>query len=159
MLSKIEAIKKLRETNAQTAVKRQRTILAESDQALRDAEDALVQYKEWRIEEEQRLYQEIIGSSVEMKGLEKVKSQIGKLRQEEENFKKRIIDAKQERDRAEQDLHRAELALHEANKALEKCQELVKQIAKDTLAKALRGEENELEEACEGLYTNRSQLA
>ena len=159
MLSAIEEIKQLREKNAQAEVLRERAEFARCEQELKNAEQSLKDYSEWRVGEERRKYQSILGSKVDLKGLEKVKHEIGVLRQKEVTLEDQINQARKERNRAERDLYRAELALNEARKALEKCHAIATEAAKEHLANVMRKEDNEMEEVSEALFMNTQRLA
>ncbi|ABC31789.1 putative type III secretion protein YscO [Hahella chejuensis KCTC 2396] len=149
MLSALADIKKLRERNAQAEALRKRQLLTQSREKVEEAQRDLQQFEIWRVQEEHRLYDSIMGSEVGLKAIDKVKHQIGMLRLKEVSLAEQVEKARQEQKQAEAALRQAEQALAEAGKAVEKCQMLIEQVSADAIAEAQRLEELELEEASE----------
>lgn len=149
MLSALSDIKKLRMSNAQAEATRKRQQVAQCQEKEKQAQNELLEYEAWRAQEEQRLYEDIKGTAVGLKELDKVKHQISLLRLKEVSLRENIEQAIQERQQAETDLDQAEAALLEASKAFEKCQMLVEQVNEAENAEAQRQEDLELEEASE----------
>ncbi|AZZ91039.1 hypothetical protein EUZ85_10015 [Hahella sp. KA22] len=149
MLSALADIKKLRERNAQAEALKKRQMLAQKQAQVEEATRDLQQFEIWRVQEEHRLYDGIMGSEVGLKEIDKVKHQIGMLRLKEVSLAEQVENAKQEQKQAEAALRQAEHALAEAGKAVEKCQMLIEQVTAEANAEAQRLEDLELEEASE----------
>ncbi|OZG72677.1 hypothetical protein BTA51_14200 [Hahella sp. CCB-MM4] len=152
MLSALSDIKKLREKNAQAEVFKKRRSVMQRQEDLAQAKQELQRFENWRIQEEHRLYDEIMGSEVGLKEIDNVKHQIGLLRLKEVSLAEKFEQSKQELKQAEAALVQADLALAEAGKAVEKCQMLIDRINADASVEAQRNEDLELEEASESRF-------
>ena len=155
MFDDLLRIREFRETSAANEVARVRRVVADKQQAVRDAEAAVQDYRDYRLAEESRLFAAIRGARVKLRKLEDMKQSIALMRDHELKLEEAVEQAKKALEEAEEELQRAVDAYHEAQKSLRKFEEFVA-AQKDMEHKAAeRKEEAEVEEVSEATYAAR----
>ena len=152
MFANLLRIKRFREESAARAVKVAQHEVTVREQAVRDAEEAVVKHREFREPEEDRLFAEIKGTEVSMKKLDVMKAKVAVLRDDELRLVEAIETVKKAVPPARDALAKAEAAHRDAVKATQKFEQFV-EIQREAAAKeAGRREEAELEETSEAAF-------
>ena len=150
------SIKAFREQSAGNAVTRAKAIVAEREKAVRNAEQAVLKYREFRVAEEARLFQEIRGAKVKLGELEDMKQSVALMRDRELKLDEAIEEAKKAVEPAKQEQRKAEEAHREAQKALQKFEEFVQVQKEEEQTRAAAQEEAEVEEVSEAIFASRA---
>ena len=83
MFDDLLRIREFRETSAANEVARVRRVVADKQQAVRDAEAAVQDYRDYRLAEEARLFAAIRGARVKLRKLEDMKQSVALMRDHE----------------------------------------------------------------------------
>jgi len=159
MFADLLRIKKFREDSAARAVKVAEQELAMRRQAVRDAEEAVEKHREFRVAEENRLFNEIRGVEVSIKKIDTMKAAVAELRDDERRLEQSIEEARKAVPAAEQAVVQAESAHREAVKATQKFEQFVVIQQEAEKKEAGRREEAELEETSEAAFAAASRRA
>jgi type III secretion protein O len=143
------AIKKFRESKAELAVRRQRSVLAEAIERRDGAEEQLQQYRAFASEREQSLFRDLCTRIVRLKDIEGVQLSVVLMRtQEQEHEQQRDReDATRVKEASELDLRKDEHTL--ASRMKEKFVELAQNFADEQFRELERKEDAEMEEVAE----------
>ncbi|MEZ8709400.1 YscO family type III secretion system apparatus protein, partial [Vibrio alginolyticus] len=94
MIEQLLEIKKIRADRADTAVQQQEYRVNSSLSMRRKAEQSVVDYRQWRKEEEERRFSKAKQEMVVLKELEMLRQEIALLREREADLKQRAAEAK-----------------------------------------------------------------
>ena len=146
MLDDLLKIKRLREDEAIAALAKARGFL-EQQIVLRDKKrQDEVDYKTWRLGEEERLYNGIYGKKVALSKLEKLRERIACLRQKELQLHEEYLQADQDVATARTALDEARQRRLEAHKETNKYVEYRQIVRQEEQRAAERREETEIED-------------
>ncbi|WP_257285854.1 type III secretion protein [Endozoicomonas sp. SESOKO1] len=160
MLHDLLKVKNIREQSAEREVKRcqHELDLAHQEVERRKQEVAqrqqdLEEYIVWRSQEEQRLYDNIMNTSIQQHDLDLLKQKVALLREKDASLEQAIADAEQRVAEAEQQVVKAEQVLeaakqahYKAKLAVEKFEEFCKVQDEEAEKEAKRLEDLEMEE-------------
>jgi type III secretion protein O len=140
-------IKAFREQSAANAVTRQKRVVEECVQAVQQARDEVVRFRDYRAQQEQRLFEEIKGRPVPLRAIEDMKLRAAALKEKETGLETQILAEEKCLKEARQALEQARQQYAEAVRSHEKFNEFMMiQGEAERREQAIR-EENELEEA------------
>ena len=145
-LQRLLRLRFIREDKAAAEVTRRKQLLAEAKLEKIRCEKELADYREWRIEEEKRLFDAIKGKEISQKELDAYKHELLKLRGKEVQLEERIFEAQKQIDRCEQNLQDARDAYLGAVKERKKIEEHRSRWVEIEKLRQEREEEKELEE-------------
>ena len=151
MLEELLKIKRIRERDAETAVRLAERKLAEARDAVRVAKKAVSEHHDFRLKEEVRLFEEIRGESVHVRDFDDMKHAVATLRQTETDLEETVAEKTKAVAPAEQALQSAQEAYREAKVATMKFEELVDLERSDAERAAIVREDAEVEEAVEAV--------
>ena len=155
MFDELLRIKEFRESGASRALARARAVVAEKEQAVRDAKAALADHREFRVAEEARLFGEIRGETVKLEKLENMNQSIALMRDHDLELEESVGQAEKAVESAKEQLQMAADAYRDARKALQKFEEFF-EIQKDAEQKAAeKKEEAAVEEVATTSYVAR----
>ena len=160
MLHDLLKVKNIREESAEREVKRcqHELELAQQEVEQRKQEvlkrqQALEEYIVWRSQEEQRLYDNIMNTSIQQHDLDRLKQKVAVLREKDATLEQDIVDAEQRVAEAQQQVVQAEQVLETARQAhfkakmaVEKFEEFCKVQDEEAEKEAKRLEDLEMEE-------------
>ncbi len=152
MFEDLLRIRRFREQSAANAVVRAKALVAEREQAVRDAEAAVVEFHGHRRAEEARLFEEIRGMAVKLEKLEDMKQSVALMRERELELEEAVEDARKAVVTAEEEHGKAVEVHRQALRALEKFKEFVEVQKAAARNAAARKEETETEEVTEAAY-------
>ena len=142
MLTELLQVKRLREQDAERAVKAAKNELMDAQRAVREAEEAVLRHHDFRLKEEKRLFQEIKGEAVTVARIDEMKLAVEEARDAVPPFEEALRDA--------------ESAHREAIKTTQKYEEFVAIEQKELAQAAATREEAEAEEISETGFAARS---
>ncbi|MDP0588598.1 MAG: YscO family type III secretion system apparatus protein [Candidatus Endonucleobacter bathymodioli] len=146
MLHELLKIKKVRETSAHDALRKQQRLLEEALQMQKDKEQELADYIEWRCKEEQLLYDNILNTDVRQHDLDFLKKKVAVLREEDVALEQAVEEAKSHVVDVERELELAEEHYRKARQAVEKFEEFTKVLDEEAAKDVQRLEDLEMEE-------------
>ncbi|NGR07938.1 YscO family type III secretion system apparatus protein [bacterium SGD-2] len=147
VLHELMAIKRFREGQAELAVTRQRRALAEAERARLEAQARLEEYRQWALQYEHALYQDLCSRLVRPSEIEDVLEHVAGMREGEHDHEARLEEAAEQVRRVSEDLAQCREAHREASRMVEKFVQLVSQHAAEELRENQRLEDLEMEEA------------
>ncbi|NHB95789.1 type III secretion protein [Photorhabdus stackebrandtii] len=124
MISRLQRIKALRVERAERHLSLQQMKLQTTRQHHQQALQALQDYCQWRIEEEQRLFKLCQGQPIDRKGLERWQQQIALLRENEAQLEKEVAEMTEKVELELRKLQECQRILHHARQQQEKFNEL-----------------------------------
>lgn len=145
-ISEIVKIKKIREESAFNEMKRREQILEQAIKKVEEKEKELLDYKEWRIKEENRLYNNILKKKVYVKDIDSLKLEIIHNKEKEEDYVKARDDALQEKENAHDAYLDSKKDYSQAVINTEKTGEILTIVTEEETFEAERAEEGEMEE-------------
>lgn len=113
----------LREDRAMEAILSAQRKVEESHRYLEDQKEALANFHQFRLTEEVRLYDTIIGKIVEQDFVDETMAQINELRHQEKLHEKRVEEAKENLKKAQDNLIQAKKNYQNAVKSRQKIEE------------------------------------
>ena len=125
MLEELLKIKRIRERDAEAAVRLAERKLAEAREAVRAAKKAVSEHHDFRLKEEIRLFEEIRGEEVHVRDFDDMKQAVATLRKTEADLEETVAEKTKAIAPAEQALNAAQNAYREAKAATMKFEELV----------------------------------
>ncbi|USE34674.1 YscO family type III secretion system apparatus protein [Endozoicomonas sp. SCSIO W0465] len=160
MLHDLLKVKNIREQSAEREVKRCQHELDLAHQEVERRKQEVVQrqqeleeYIVWRSQEEQRLYDNIMNTSIQQHDLDRLKQKVAMLREKDASLEQaiadaehRVVEAQQQVTEAEQVLEAAKQAHYKAKLAVEKFEEFCKVQDEEAEKEAKRLEDLEMEE-------------
>lgn len=146
MLDDLLKIKRLREDEAAAALAKAQRFLEQKIALRGKKQQDEVDYKIWRLEEEERLYERIYGKNVVLSKLEKLREKVAGLRQKELQLHEEYLQADKDVDTARTELAEAKQRRLEAHKETNKYEEYDQIIKQEELRAAEHKEEVELED-------------
>ena len=152
MLNDLLNIKKMHLDRAEQAARKARSLIDQCKQALAKAQQELQDYQTWRLQEEKKIYKEIIGQQVAKPEVEQTRQQVADLRMHDEVLIQAIEEAEQALSDAQEQLKQAISAQQAAYKTVEKYKEIIAELQLETERAQALQEEKEMEE----LYTQRA---
>ncbi len=150
MLDDLLKIKRLREDDAISALVKAQSFLGEQIEARDAKQREEADYKVWRVDEENRLYDEICGKNVALSDLEKLREQIGLLRQRELALHAEFLQMQESVKQARSALEEAKRRRVQAHKEVTKYEEYNQIIVEREKREAEAKEEAELEDFVSG---------
>ena len=154
MLDDLLKIKRLREDDAISVLAKAQAFLGEQIGARDKKCREEVDYKVWRTGEENRLYDEICGKNVALSDLEKLREQIGLLRQRELALHEERLSAEESVEQARSALEEAKRQRIQAHKEVIKYEEYNQIVVEGEKHEAEAREEGELEDFASGKYNH-----
>lgn len=109
-------VRHYREGNAKQAVNKAREALSQAQIELENAIKARDDYRIWRIEEQDRRYDAIIGKECTLEDLENLKQDVAQLTLKEIEYEEECVKAEQRKKEREKELEEAKILLAEAKK-------------------------------------------
>ena len=151
MLEELLKIKRIREADAETAVRSAERKLAEAHEAVWAAKRAASDHHEFRLKEEVRLFEEIRGESVHVRDFDDMKHAVSVLRQKEADLEETIVEKTKAIAPAADAVEAAKEAYREAKVATMKFEELVNLERAEAAKAAIIREDAETEEVVEAV--------
>ncbi|ETS33203.1 type III secretion protein [Photorhabdus temperata] len=146
MIGRLQRIKALRVERAEQHLSLQQMKLQTAHQHHQQALQTLQDYCQWRIAEEQRLFEQCQGQPIDRKGLERWQQQIALLREHEAQLEKEAAEMAEKVERELRQLQECQRVLHHARQQQEKFNELGRQEQEAIRAQGEYQEELEQEE-------------
>lgn len=146
MLHDLLRIKRIREKTAGEEVRKCRYRVEVAAKELEDKKQELVDYKAWRIQEEQARYDAIMNTEVKQFDLDILKQTIAKLREKDLVLQEEIKKAEEHLEQSKQQLEEARKVHVLATRAVQKFEEFIREQEKEEARERERKEELELEE-------------
>lgn len=153
LLTKIKAIKARKLTLAQQALQRAQAKILAKRREVQQAEQALENYVEWRLAEEDRLFERAHEQCLNRQGLDGLRHEVGLLRAGDARLNQKILDAQHQVDLAIEEKNLCQQNLIRAEKVLEKYHSLLAQEAEKQKRERERLEEYSLDEFVSARYT------
>lgn len=116
-------VRKFREEIAGNEALVKKTKLEEAVALVKKKKKELVEYRKWRIETEQKLFDDIKGKLINLKELDDIKIKIGLMREKEALLEQEIMEARKKRNSAQKKLEEAQEAYRTAIRETEKIEE------------------------------------
>ncbi|MBP9694258.1 MAG: YscO family type III secretion system apparatus protein [Alphaproteobacteria bacterium] len=145
-IADIVKIKKIREESAFNEMKRREQILEQATKKVEEKEKELLDYQEWRIKEENRLYNNILKKKVYVKDIDSLKLEIIHNKEQEQDYVKARDDALQEKENAHDAYMDSKKDYSQAVINTEKTGEILTVVTEEEAFEAERTEEGEMEE-------------
>lgn len=145
-IADIVKIKKIREESAFNEMKRREQILEQAIKKVEEKEKELLDYQEWRIKEENRLYNNILKKKVYVKDIDSLKLEIIHNKEQEQDYVKARDDALQEKENAHDAYMDSKKDYSQAVINTEKTGEILTVVTEEEAFEAERAEEGEMEE-------------
>ena len=146
MIERLLEIKKIRADRADRAVQQQEYRVNNARASLRKAEQSVVDYRQWREEEEERRFAKAKQKTVVLKELEILRQEIALLREREADLKQRVAEEKKALEQENQRLKERKQEALAAHKTKEKFIQLNEQEIAEQARQAQYQEELEQEE-------------
>ena len=146
MLNDLLRIKKIREKAADDEVRKCRYRVELAQQDLEKSKKELTNYQQWRVQEENRLYEEIINAQVKQFDLDMLKQKVAQLRERDLLLQDAITKAEEHLEETKKQLDLAQENYRLASQAGKKFEEFIDVMREDELKEKARIEELELEE-------------
>tara|TARA_B100001059_G_scaffold167001_2_gene166598 strand:+ start:463 stop:924 length:462 start_codon:yes stop_codon:yes gene_type:complete len=146
MIERLLEIKKIRADRADRAVQQQEYRVNNARASLRKAEQSVVDYRQWREEEEERRFAKAKQKTVVLKELEILRQEIALLREREADLKQRVAEEKKALEQENQRLKEIKQDALAAHKTKEKFIQLNEQEIAEQARQAQYQEELEQEE-------------
>ncbi|CAM3692823.1 type III secretion system stalk subunit SctO [Parendozoicomonas haliclonae] len=146
MLNDLLRIKRIREKSAEDEVRKCRYRVELAVQDVEKKKQELVSYKEWRIQEEKRLYDEIMNTAVKQFDLDIVKQTVALHREKDLILQDAITQAEEHLEETRKELEEAQQKHVLATQAVQKFEEFTDVINQEEAKEKARIEELELEE-------------
>ena len=146
MLNDLLRIKRIREKSAEDEVRKCRYRLEVAVQDVEKKKEELIRYKEWRVQKEQQLYDDIINTSVKQFDLDIMKRKIVKLRERDVTLQDDIVKAEEHVEECKQQLEEARQKHVLATQAVQKFEEFTDVLNQEEAKEKARLEELEMEE-------------
>ena len=146
MLKELLRVKKIREESAEREVLRCEDVLRQRKKDVEDRKRELAEYIDWRCKEEQRLYDNIMNTSVLQNDLDKLKQKVAIMREKDVKLEEAISEAEKQVVVAEEALEAAKEHHLQTKIAVEKFTEFCKVQDEEAEKEALRLEDLEMEE-------------
>ena len=146
ILQDLVDIRKMRENRAAQEAARARSFQDQASEAVTNAKRQLEEFRIWRTEEKDRLYNTIINQIVHMRDLDRLKEALAELDEREAMFMKRIADAERQLEEAVAVLDKARAAFREATRNVEKLDEHRETWETEAAREAERAADLEMEE-------------
>lgn len=146
MLHDLLRIKRIRESSAQDAVKKVHYRLEQAVIEVDQKKEELINYKDWRSQEERNLYDKIINANVHQHDLDFLKQRIASMREHDLVLEEAIRKAQSHVEEVRAELSEAQAALKLAMQAVQKFEEFTKVLDEEEAKKKAYKEEQELEE-------------
>ncbi|WP_445496768.1 type III secretion protein [Photorhabdus sp. SF281] len=127
MIGRLQRIKALRVERAEQHLSLQQMKLQTAHQHHQQALQTLQDYCQWRIAEEQRLFELCQGQPIDRKGLERWQQQIALLRENEAQLEKKIAEMTEKVELELRQLQECQRVLHHTRQQQEKFNELGRQ--------------------------------
>ncbi len=108
MLNDLLRIKKIRQRSADEEVRKCRYRVQLAEQDLEKKQQELVNYKAWRVKEEQRRYDEIINTNVKQFDLDILKQTVAQMREKDLILQEAITKAEEHLEETKQQLQQAQ---------------------------------------------------
>lgn len=156
MFAQLLEIKRLRERSAAAAARAAREALAAREREKAEAEQAVVAFREARIERERRMFEDIRGREVKIEAIEHMKQRVALLREEERQLEKAVEDAGKAIETARKACAEAEAAQAEAARAVAKFEEFVAAEDEEVRLALVAREDAEIEEVSEAIFAIRN---
>ncbi|MCZ0944083.1 MAG: YscO family type III secretion system apparatus protein [Gammaproteobacteria bacterium] len=150
MLEELLTVKRRREDDAIAALAQARRALEQQQSLLEAKRRELEEYKAWRREEAERLFEAVRKQEVSRAKLERYRQEVALLQQREAQLGEELIAAERDVEAAKSNVAQAERQRMDAHKAVVKFEEYQKQVFEDEATEASRREEAELEDVTTG---------
>lgn len=149
MFRELLSIKDFRESRAELAVRKQRSVLAEAIAARDAAERRLHEFRDYALKHERELYAGLCRRIVRLRDLENAQLEVVDLRGRERNHEETLSQSDQARDTEQLRLDDAKHTHREASKMKQKFVELARIYSDEHLKELERKEDAEMEEVAE----------
>ncbi|MTI14269.1 type III secretion system stalk subunit SctO [Sansalvadorimonas verongulae] len=146
MLHDLLRVKRIREKSAEDEVRKCRYRVEVAVQDIEKKKKELEDYKEWRYQEERRLYDNIMNTAVKQFDLDILKQKVAKLREQDLVLEEAITKAEKHLEECKQQLEEARQAHAKATQAVQKFEEFTDVLDQEAAKEKARLEELELEE-------------
>ena len=146
MLHDLLRIKRIREKSAEEEVRKCKYRVELAVQDVETKKKNLEEYKVWRYQEEQRLYDNIMNTSVKQFDLDILKQKVAKLREKDLVLEDAIKEAEKHLEETRQELEEARQKHVLATQAVQKFEEFTDVLDQEEAKEKARLEELELEE-------------
>ncbi|WP_422134747.1 type III secretion system stalk subunit SctO [Endozoicomonas sp. ALD040] len=146
MLHELLKVKQIREKSAQDQVRKCEYRLEQAQLEVKNKEQELEEYIDWRCKEEQRLYDNIINTEVKQNELDQLKANVARMREKDVLLEQAINEARQDVEKAKEQLEQAREDHMKAMQAVEKFEEFTKVQDEEAAKEAARLEDLEMEE-------------
>lgn len=116
-------IRQMREQMAKDSLIKAQNYLEETIRQVEQKKKELEDFRVWRVEEEDRLYAEIMNKKIRRMDLDGLKAKLAKLEKKELEHEQAVDDAQAEREKAKEDLETARNLYNQALIGVQKIQE------------------------------------
>lgn len=157
MYANLLRIKTHREQNAAQAVRRQQQVVEQQALALQQARDEAVRFREYRLRQEQQLFDDIKGKLVALRAIEDMNGNVAALREQEALRETRILDEEKRLKAAQKTLEELRQRHQAAIRECEKFKQFVEVQRAIELREQAMKEENELEEIASAAHQARQE--
>ncbi len=157
MYGELLKIKVHREQNAGQAVRRQQRVVEQQVQTVQQARQEVVQFREYRMQKEQQLFDEIKGQLVALRAIEDMNGNIAALREQEALLEARILEEEKRLKEAQKALEEARQRHQATVREREKFDQFVEVQRAIEYREQVMKEENELEEIASAAHQSRQE--
>lgn len=158
MYASLLKIKVHREQNAAQAARRQQQVVEQQALTVQQARDEAVRFHAYRLQQEQRLFDDIKGKLVALHAIEDMNGNVAALREQEALLETRILDEEKRLKAAQKTLEDLRQRHQAAIRECEKFKQFVEtQRAIEFREQAMK-EENELEEIASAAHQARQEV-
>lgn len=120
MITQLLRIKQIKAERAEHALRKQQQLLSQANVRLNQANQAVIDYRDWRQTEEKQLFEQAKESCLKLKELEELQQHIALLHDKEAALRQAAAETELSRDREQEALKDRQKSALLANKAIEK---------------------------------------
>ncbi|WP_252179046.1 YscO family type III secretion system apparatus protein [Endozoicomonas sp. 4G] len=146
MMHELLKVKQIREKSARDEVRKCEYRLEQAQLEVKNKEQELEEYIDWRCKEEQRLYDNIINTEIKQNELDQLKASVARMREKDVLLEQAINEARQNVEKARAQLEQARDDHIKAMQAVEKFEAFTKAQDEEAAKEAARLEDLEMEE-------------
>lgn len=157
MYGELLRIKIHREQNAGQAVRRQQQVVEQHVQTVEQARQEVVHFRDYRMQKEQQLFDEIKGQLVTLRAIETMNQNVAALREQEALLEARILDEEKRLKEMQKVLEEARQRHQATIREREKFDQFVEVQRAIEDREQMMKEENELEEIASAAHQSRQE--
>jgi hypothetical protein len=145
-LQELLRVREFRETSRANEMKVKKARLNDAERMVAIKKEELSEYRIWRVQKEDSLYEEVQGSYISLKDLDNLKLKVSLLREKEALLDNNLVEAEKARETVREEFQRARNAYHHAVREKRKIEEHKKIWLEEMAREEERATDKEMEE-------------